>query len=133
MAVKQFVTPDNLFTDHFELDAVAKKIKVKFPEQQQLPAGVATSLAYDAATQSLTYTEDGQQKSIDLSALALDKYVETVSSDGTDLILTMKDGTQLKTGISTLIAHTHTLDVELQDAFGTQIGFASSIATLSVA
>lgn len=144
MAIKKFVTPDNLNTKHFSLNQETKKIDVIFPPQVALPEGVITDLAFDLAGKQITFNKDGSPQTVDIASLVTDIHVSGGSLSGTVITLTRTDGqgditidlqdivNQAVASVTVPTTGTATLDVEVQDAFGEPLGFMNSAATVSV-
>lgn len=147
MAVKKFVTPDNLNLAHFNLNQDTRKIDVIFPPQVQLPAGIVTDLAINLVDKTITFNKDGSPQTVSIEALVTDIHVSGGSLAGSTLTLTRTDGqgditidlqelvtqaTQAAVASITVpTTGTATLDVEVQDAFGEPLGFMNSTATVT--
>ena len=143
MAIKKFVTPENLNTAHFNLNQATKKIDVIFPPQTQLPTGIVTNFAVDTVGKQITFNVDGSPQTIDITSLVTDVHVSGGSLSGTVITLTRTDGqgditidlqdiiNQAVAQITVPTTGTATLDVEVQDAFGEPLGFMNSAATVT--
>lgn len=143
MAIKKFVTPDNLNTAHFNLNQETQKIDVIFPAQLELPEGIITNLAFDLVGKQMTFSKDGSPQTVDIASLVTDIHVSGGSLSGTVITLTRTDGqgditidlqdivNQAVAGVTVPTTGTATLDVEVQDAFGESLGFMNSAATVT--
>lgn len=134
MAIKKVVTPENLSPSHFKLNDETKQIETILPE---LPTGNITDLAFDNATKQITYKKDGVVQTVDMTPFLTDIHVEGASLEGNILKLKRADGAgDVTVDLSALdkaipTTGTATMDVEIQDAFGAPLGFASSTAEVT--
>lgn len=133
MAITKVVTKDNLSLEHFKLNEETKKIETILPEQ---PTGVITELDFNIETKQATYKQDRVDKTVDLTPFLTDIHVSGASFEGGLLKIQRTDGQgEITIDLNTFkppTSGTVTLDVELQDAFGEPIGFASSTQTVNV-
>lgn len=66
MAINRVVTPENLNTEHFQLDSATQKINVIFPATGDV-AGTVKNLTFNNIGKKITWTQDGQDKEHDMT------------------------------------------------------------------